>query len=182
MTNNPPPQKKNHPIMSLLNKTKKQHIYLAKKLCVCKRMKEKKKKVKATVMDEAQVHMGIFIHQQPHFFPSIFSPFCRENFLVDSGKNGEKTFWQTWGENTRAPLFIFLPPYSTKYIFKKFIFSFSFHSFPSIIFYLKKKTRSKGLKIKCSRHKGLMMPLHRRYLRPQGLKAIVVDPKRITFL
>ena len=38
----PKKKKSNHQIMSLLNKTKKLHIYLAEKWCMCKWMKEKK--------------------------------------------------------------------------------------------------------------------------------------------
>ena len=61
--------------MFLLNKTKKLHIYLVEKWCMCKWMKEKKKEVKtpnwtkkkqkkAIDVDEALVHlhMSIFVH------------------------------------------------------------------------------------------------------------------------
>ena len=63
--------------------------------------------------------------KHPHFFPSIFSPFWREKFLVGP-------------ERKHLDLTIYFPLFSlhpTKHTPKKFSFPFSLQSFPSILFY-----------------------------------------------
>ena len=52
----------------------------------------------------------------------------------------EKTFWWARRKNIWTLLFIFLPPYPTKYTPKKFSFPFSLKSFASTLFHLQINT------------------------------------------
>ena len=53
---------------------------------------------------------------------------------------GEKIFWWARGENTWAPLFIFLHSYPLKHTPKKISSLFSFQNFPSTLFHLQTNT------------------------------------------
>ena len=81
--------------MFLLNKTKKLHIYLAEKWCMCKWMKEKKKEVKTTNWTKKKTKKGYWRGRSPcalaheHFRPLSSFVFS----LQFSPHFREKTFW-----------------------------------------------------------------------------------------
>ena len=79
-----------------------------------KKKKKEKRKERNCPCVSAQTFLSI---KEPHFLPSVFSPFCDEKFLVGPGRKHP------------SPPFIFLSPHSTKHILKKFLFLFFFPKF-----------------------------------------------------
>ena len=135
-------QEKNHVQLNIKNKNKKlrrkkkqlshpQPKKFKKKMKKKEKKKGRGKKAPKKKKTERIAHVQVCTWAFSSIKQLIFS-------LQFSPHFGEKTF--LWAENTQASLFIFLSSYPTKHISKKFLFPFSFQSFPLTLFHIQTNT------------------------------------------
>ena len=103
-----------------------------------KKKKRKKQKTRGNVeKDINKSNLKKFTCTCIWAFLSIKKKFILTQFSLHFG---EKTFWWARGENTWAPLFIFLHSYPLKHTPKKISSLFSFQNFPFTLFHLQTNT------------------------------------------
>ena len=121
-------------------KEKKEAKKKGQRFCQKKKKEKKRKKQKTRGNVEKDINksnLKKFTCTCIWAFLSIKKKFILTQFSLHFG---EKTFWWARGENTWAPLFIFLHSYPLKHTPKKIYSLFSFQNFPSTLFHLQTNT------------------------------------------